>query len=92
MRSVVHLGLAVPDDCALNVGGEARTWQPGKVLAFDDTYEHEAWNRSERARAVLLMDAWNPHLTEAEKAVLPAVVAALKKLGEDLQAHKPEVL
>lgn len=92
LRSVVHLGLVVPDDCALSVGGEARPWQPGKVLAFDDTYEHEAWNRSERTRAVLLMDAWNPHLTDAEKAVLPTVVAALRKLGEDLQSYKPEVL
>lgn len=92
MRSVVHLGLVVPDDCALNVAGEARTWQPGGLLAFDDTYEHEAWNRSDRSRAVLLMDAWNPHLTDAEKSVLPAVVAALKKLGQDLQQYKPEVL
>jgi aspartate beta-hydroxylase len=92
MRSVVHLGLVVPPDCALNVAGEARTWQAGRVLAFDDTYEHEAWNRSDRARVVLLMDAWNPHLTDAEKAVLPAVVAALKKLGEDLQLYQPEVL
>jgi aspartate beta-hydroxylase len=92
LRSVVHLGLVVPDDCALNVAGEARTWQPGAVLAFDDTYEHEAWNRSGRSRAVLLMDAWNPHLTDAEKAVLPPVIAALRKLGEDLQPYKPEVL
>lgn len=92
LRSVVHLGLVVPEDCALNVAGEARGWQPGGLLAFDDTYEHEAWNRSDRTRVVLLMDAWNPHITEAEKAVLPAVVAALRKLGEDLQSYKPEVL
>ena len=92
LRSVVHLGLIVPNDCALNVAGEPRTWQPGRVMAFDDTYEHEAWNRSDRTRAVLLMDAWNPHLTEAEKAVLPPVIAALRKLGEDLQAYKPEAL
>jgi aspartate beta-hydroxylase len=92
LRSVVHLGLVVPDDCALNVAGEARTWTPGGLLAFDDTYEHEAWNRSDRTRVVLLMDAWNPHLTDAEKAVLPAVIATMNKLGEELQPYKPEVL
>jgi len=32
---------------------------------FDDTYEHEAWNRSGETRVVLILDCWNPYLTEA---------------------------
>lgn len=81
LRSVVHLGLIVPDNCALNVAGEARSWEPGGLLAFDDTYEHEAWNWSDRTRAVLLMDAWNPHLSEAERRVLPGVIGAFGELA-----------
>ena len=92
LRSVVHLGLEVPPDCALNVAGEARGWAPGELLAFDDTYEHEAWNRSGAVRAVLLMDAWNPHLAEAEKAVLPGVLDALHRLGADAERLKPAQL
>lgn len=85
LRSVVHLGLVVPDQCALNVAGEARTWEPGGLLAFDDTYEHEAWNRSDQTRAVLLMDAWNPHLSEAERRVLPGVIGAFGDLARQAE-------
>ena len=31
----------VPTGCRLRVGREWRTWQPGKCLVFDDSYEHE---------------------------------------------------
>jgi len=66
-RSVLHMGLQIPSDCALNVAGiEELHWQPGKVFAFDDNYLHEAWNRSSESRYVLLADIWNPFLTEAE--------------------------
>lgn len=90
LRSVVHLGLVVPPDCALNVAGDARSWQPGHVWAFEDTYEHEAWNRSSATRAVLLMDAWNPHLTADEKRALPRVVEALGQLGAELERTRPK--
>lgn len=51
-----HLGLVVPDDCALRVGDETRSWKEGEVMIFDDTVEHEAWNRSDSVRVVLLLD------------------------------------
>jgi aspartate beta-hydroxylase len=91
LRSVVHLGLVIPPDCILKVAGEERAWQPGGLLAFDDTFEHEAWNRSGSVRAVLLMDAWNPHLTDAERSVLPRVIGAMNDLGTELERVKPAV-
>lgn len=51
-----HLGLVVPDKCAIRVGDETRTWSEGCCLVFDDTVEHEAWNSSEQTRVVLLLD------------------------------------
>lgn len=51
-----HLGLDVPPKCALRVGSEIKTWQEGKCMVFDDTEEHQAWNLSDRARVVLLLD------------------------------------
>lgn len=89
LRSVVHLGLVVPHSCALNVVGEARSWEPGGVMAFDDTYEHEAWNRSDSVRAVLLMDAWNPHLTEDEKRVLPHLLGTMSQISAESERVKP---
>jgi len=76
-RVVGHLPLIVPEDCALNVGGEIHAWQEGKVVVFDDTYEHEAWNRSKLTRVVLIFDLWNPHLTEAERAAVTDVVGVI---------------
>ena len=51
-----HLGLRVPEGCALRVGNETHSWREGECLVFDDTTEHEAWNRSDTARVVLLLD------------------------------------
>jgi len=76
-RLVSHLPLMVPEDCALNVGGELHHWREGQVVVFDDTYEHEAWNRSRKTRVVMIYDIWNPHLTEAERAAVTDVVTAI---------------
>ncbi|WP_217705744.1 aspartyl/asparaginyl beta-hydroxylase domain-containing protein [Peristeroidobacter soli] len=76
-RLVGHLPLLVPPDCALNVGGEVHEWREGRAVIFDDTYEHEAWNRSDRTRVVLIFDIWNPHLTEAERAAVELLVPAM---------------
>lgn len=78
-RVVGHLPLIVPSNCALNVGGELHEWQEGRVVVFDDTYEHEAWNRSDETRVVLIFDLWNPYLTEAERA---AVTDLVVEIGE----------
>jgi len=76
-RLVSHLPLIVPRDCALNVGGEIHLWKEGQILVFDDTFEHEAWNRGDRDRVVLIFDVWNPHLTEVECAALADVITAI---------------
>jgi aspartate beta-hydroxylase len=70
VRTIVHLPLIVPPGCAFRVGGETRQWEAGRAWAFDDTIEHEAWNRSDRIRAILIFDVWNPHITEVERDLL----------------------
>jgi len=51
-----HLPLWVPaGDLGLRSGTETRTWVPGRCLVFDDTCEHEAWNRGDGERVVLLV-------------------------------------
>lgn len=76
-RVVAHLPLIVPPDCAISVGGEVHEWKEGRVVVFDDTYSHEAWNRSQTTRVVLITDIWNPHLTEVERAAVADVIAAI---------------
>jgi aspartate beta-hydroxylase len=76
-RLVSHLPLIVPADCALQVGGETHTWQEGRVVVFDDTYEHDAWNRSDELRVVLIVDLWNPHLTQVEREAVAELIAQM---------------
>jgi aspartate beta-hydroxylase len=76
-RLVGHLPLMVPENCVLNVGGEHHQWQEGRVVVFDDTYEHEAWNHSNRTRVVMIFDLWNPYLSEAEQAAVTDLIGAI---------------
>jgi aspartate beta-hydroxylase len=76
-RLVTHLPLVVPPDCALRVGGIDHVWEEGRCVVFDDTYEHEAWNRSDLTRVVLILDTWHPDLTDAERAAVTDLVEAI---------------
>ena len=70
VRTIIHLPLIVPPGCTFRVGGETRDWRVGEAWAFDDTIEHEAWNRSDRMRAILIFDVWNPYITPVERDLL----------------------
>lgn len=57
-----HLPLIIPDSekCAIRVGDEIHHWEEGKLVVFDDSFEHEAWNKSDQPRVVLMFDIPNP--------------------------------
>jgi len=76
-RLVGHLPLIVPAGCALRVADVEHAWREGEVVVFDDTFEHEAWNRSGSPRVVMIFDLWNPHLTPVECAALAELVPAI---------------
>jgi aspartate beta-hydroxylase len=76
-RLVTHLPLIVPADCAISVGGEIHEWKQGRCVSFDDTFEHEAWNKSAETRVVLILDSWNPDLTEVERVAVTDLVEAI---------------
>ena len=73
----LHLGLVVPTGCALRVGTETRQWREGESLIFDDTVEHEAWNRSGESRTVLLLDFLRPGMSNPNNDVPPPEVQAM---------------
>ena len=66
----VHLPLIIPEQCWLRVGDEARKWEAGKLVAFDDTFIHEARNESEEERIVLIFSIWHPDLTKPEQQAI----------------------
>lgn len=85
-RLVSHLPLIVPEECGLQVGGEIHRWQEGRVVVFDDTFEHDAWNHSKQIRVVMIFDIWNPYLSEAEKSALGDVIANIGDFRHAVEA------
>ncbi|MEW2299253.1 aspartyl/asparaginyl beta-hydroxylase domain-containing protein [Streptomyces sp. NPDC006655] len=76
----LHLAVDIPEGCGITVAGETRTWQEGKCLLFDYSFEHEAWNRGTRPRTCLLVDLWHPETTVPERRALVALITAIRTL------------
>lgn len=52
-----HLGLKVPDgDIGFKTESESVSWEEGDTFSFNDGELHEAWNRTEEDRWVLMID------------------------------------
>lgn len=69
----IHLPLLVPPgrNCAIRVGEETRCFEEGECVAFDDSFEHEAWNNHpSRQRICLIVDIWHPDLSAQEISLL----------------------
>ena len=58
-----HLGLIIPenkDTCYLKVNGKIKNWTAGKCFVFDDTFQHEAFNKTDESRVILIIDFLRP--------------------------------
>ncbi|HEY0629509.1 MAG TPA: aspartyl/asparaginyl beta-hydroxylase domain-containing protein [Sphingomicrobium sp.] len=76
-RLTCHLPLIVPPGCRFRVGNEVREWEEGRLLVFDDSVEHEAWNDGAEDRFILIFDIWRPELSEQEKRELQVYFGVL---------------
>jgi len=59
----LHLGLIVPEpreQLGIRVENQMYRWKEGEAVIFDDAYEHEAWNRTDKTRVVLFIDFMKP--------------------------------
>lgn len=87
----LSLGLIAPPGCEIRVGREPRTWQPGKCLCFDDSFEHEVWHRGTQTRFILLLDVWHPDLTPAERGVLAKALWSEEAAAETVAQHAQDL-
>ncbi|XP_049295812.1 uncharacterized protein LOC125770365 [Anopheles funestus] len=72
-RIRAHLGLRVPQGTYIRVAEETRSWEDGKWLIFDDSFEHEVWHNGTETRLVLIVDFWHPDLTESQRRSLSPI-------------------
>ncbi|MFJ8232989.1 aspartyl/asparaginyl beta-hydroxylase domain-containing protein [Streptomyces sp. NPDC094448] len=76
----LHLAVDIPEECGITVAGETRSWEEGRTLLFDYSFEHEAWNRGTRPRTCLLVDLWHPETTVPERKALVVAITEIRKL------------
>ncbi|XP_028424802.1 aspartyl/asparaginyl beta-hydroxylase isoform X3 [Perca flavescens] len=73
-RLRMHLGLVVPKQgCRIRCTDQTREWEEGKVLIFDDSFEHEVWQDAERYRLIFIVDVWHPELTAYQRQTLSPI-------------------
>ncbi|XP_054446152.1 aspartyl/asparaginyl beta-hydroxylase isoform X9 [Pteronotus mesoamericanus] len=73
-RLRMHLGLVIPKEgCKIRCANETKTWEEGKVLIFDDSFEHEVWQDATSFRLIFIVDVWHPELTPQQRRTLPAI-------------------
>lgn len=64
IRLTCHLGLIIPEGCYIVAGDQApKTWEEGKCLVFDDSFEHSVENTSDQSRIILLVNFWHPGIS-----------------------------
>jgi hypothetical protein len=88
LRLRCHLGVTVPPgDCAIRVGSHTRQWREGGCLVFSDYFEHEAWNRTDQDRIVLIVDLWHPELSPQEIDLLTGLHRYATAYGRRLHRY-----
>jgi aspartate beta-hydroxylase len=85
LRLTAHLGLVVPEQTYIRVADDTRQWREGKVLVFDDSFDHEVWNDSDEDRIVLLINFWPPDVGESSSDAIVAHYRSATGLGETIE-------
>lgn len=73
-RLRMHLGLVIPKHgCRIRCTDQTREWEEGKVLIFDDSFEHEVWQEADSYRLIFIVDVWHPELTAYQRQTLSPI-------------------
>ncbi|XP_068568869.1 aspartyl/asparaginyl beta-hydroxylase isoform X12 [Cebidichthys violaceus] len=73
-RLRMHLGLVVPKHgCKIRCTDQTREWEEGRVLIFDDSFEHEVWQEADSYRLIFIVDVWHPELTAHQRQNLSPI-------------------
>ncbi|KAL7516444.1 hypothetical protein ACHAWX_001459 [Stephanocyclus meneghinianus] len=93
IRWTAHLGLIVPrseKDCRIRVADEWHSWEAGRLLLFDDSYEHEVVNNTNQERVVLLMRLWHPQLDSSTRNEELIAAMSMKEESFNKRYHPPK--
>jgi len=75
-----HLGLEIPaslPQCGFRVKDELRSWENGKWLIFTDANNHEAFNKTNQRRIILVIDVLRDEYKSKRGTVFSTVLTSL---------------
>ncbi|XP_016520564.1 aspartyl/asparaginyl beta-hydroxylase isoform X7 [Poecilia formosa] len=73
-RLRMHLGLVIPaPGCRIRCTNQTREWEEGRVLIFDDSFEHEVWQEADSYRLIFIVDVWHPELSQYQRQTLSPI-------------------
>lgn len=81
-RLSVHLPIRAIEGCRIRVANRTHAWRQGRVLVFDDSFEHEIWNDGEETQIVLIFEIWHPSLSEDERRAVEKLFSDREKWHE----------
>ncbi len=70
-RLRVHFCIVHTGGAQMRVGKTWQTWQEGKVLVLDSSYEHEVIHIGHDLRVVLILDIWHPEYSGSNYSKFP---------------------
>ena len=75
--------MRIPLDIGMRVGAENGTWAQGKVIVFDDSYEHEIWHMGNKRRIALLLHLEHPFLQGGQPPLVDTTAHGTTAHAED---------
>jgi aspartate beta-hydroxylase len=85
----IHLPLAGVSGSRMRVADSVHEAEEGKVLVFDDSFEHEAWHDGAETRFVLIFDIWHPDLSDEEVRFLAFLQRSKMRAEMSMDEQQP---
>ena len=88
VRLRCNLGLTPSTGSGITVDKLPERLRQRRCLVFDESFEHEQWNRSDGESAALVIDIWHPDLTPDEITLLEGLNRMLAVHADALYRHR----
>ncbi|MFY7899877.1 MAG: aspartyl/asparaginyl beta-hydroxylase domain-containing protein [Chitinophagaceae bacterium] len=77
----LHIPIKIPDSlplCGLKVNGISKSWSTTEIISFCDGHLHEAWNKTNKKRVILIVDVIKKELLPFERVICNNVLSLIR--------------
>lgn len=77
----IHIPIDIPaqlPECGITVDGITKPWLENELLVFCDAYLHEAWNRTDKMRIIIILDVMREDFLSQTDKICAIVLSTMK--------------